>query len=64
MRSWLRDCRRKSNKTLRDISEGAGISIQAYSYIETGERNPTVETAKKIAAVLGFDWTKFFEDTK
>jgi len=29
--------------------------------IETGERRLSVEIAKKIAEILGFDWTKFFE---
>lgn len=32
------------------------------SKIELGERRPSVEVAKKIAAVLGFDWTRFYED--
>jgi transcriptional regulator with XRE-family HTH domain len=32
------------------------------SKIELGERRPSVEVAKKIAAVLFFDWTLFFED--
>ena len=30
--------------------------------IENGNANPSVKVAKKIAAVLGFDWTMFFED--
>ncbi len=33
-----------------------------YSKIERGEANPSVDVAKRIAAVLGFDWTRFFED--
>jgi transcriptional regulator with XRE-family HTH domain len=33
-----------------------------YSVVETGERKPSVKTAKKIANAFGFDWTKFFED--
>lgn len=33
-----------------------------YSKIERGEKNPSVDVAKKIAAVLGFDWTHFYED--
>lgn len=32
--------------------------------IESGDRKPTVKTAKKIAAALGFDWTLFFDDEK
>jgi len=30
--------------------------------IENGNANPSVKVAKKIAAVLGFDWTRFFDD--
>jgi putative transcriptional regulator len=30
--------------------------------VENGNANPSVEVAKKIAAVLGFNWTLFFED--
>lgn len=36
--------------------------MSIYFYIENRNRNPSVETAKKIAAVLGFDWTRFYED--
>ncbi|HOV79554.1 MAG TPA: helix-turn-helix transcriptional regulator [Bacillota bacterium] len=32
------------------------------SVIENGNANPSVEVAKKIAAVLGFDWVWFFDD--
>ena len=33
-----------------------------YSFIELGVRRPSVEVAKKIAAVMGFHWTRFYED--
>ena len=42
----------------------AGISAPSYCNIENGERRPTVENAKAIAGLLGFDWTRFFEDGK
>ena len=45
-----------------DVAEKLGISQQMYSFIETGQRQPSVQVAKRIAAVLGFDWTRFFED--
>lgn len=35
-----------------------------YAMIENGWRGASPKTAKKIAAVLGFDWTLFFEDEK
>jgi len=30
--------------------------------IENGNANPSVKVAKKIAAVLGFDWTRFYDE--
>lgn len=60
MRKWLIDIRGKRTQT--EIATLCGISQNFYSCIETGERKPSVEVAKKIASVLGFDWTKFYED--
>ncbi len=60
MRKWLIELRKGYSQT--QIAEAAGISQQMYSAIELGERRPSVEVAKKIAAVLGFDWTRFYED--
>ena len=60
MRKWLIDLRKGYSQT--QIAEAVGISQQMYSAIELGERRPSVEVAKKIADVFGFDWTRFFED--
>lgn len=60
MREWLRTLR--GNKSQKDIADACGITQQMYCLIELGERRPSVEVAKKIAAVLGFDWTIFFEE--
>lgn len=60
----LRKRREAANMTQAKLSELSGVSQQAICMIERGERNPSAKTAKKLAAVLGFNWTKFFEDTK
>lgn len=60
MRQWLRNLR--GNKSQKDIAEACGITQQMYCWIELGERRPSVEVAKRIAAVMGFDWTRFYED--
>jgi putative transcriptional regulator len=60
LRKWLIDIR--NGRAQAQIAEAAGISQQMYSAIELGERRPSVDVAKKIAAVLGFKWTRFFED--
>lgn len=54
--------REKKNVTQELVSAESGISRAAYCNIENGERRPSVETAKRIAGVLGFEWTRFFEE--
>ena len=61
-RKWLTDIREDKGLNQKEVSDAAGISQPAYSNIENGERNPSVDTAKKIAAVLGFEWTRFYDD--
>lgn len=62
MRDWLLKIRQNQNKTHEDVATDCKITRQFYSMIENGERTPSVDTAKKIAEVLGFSWTKFYED--
>lgn len=57
----LRDDRIARDLTMKQVANEAGISESFYCLIESGDRRPSVETAKKIAAVLGFDWTRFYE---
>ena len=64
IRQWLRDKRVSRELTQKAMAEMAGISQPSYHQIESGDNNPSVETAKKIAAVLGFDWVMFFPDEK
>ena len=60
MRKWLIEIR--NGRTQAQIAKEAGITQQMYSAIELGVRRPSVEVAKKIASVMGFNWTRFFED--
>ena len=62
MRNWLRNKRLEKKLTQSEIAEMAGVDVTMISKIELGERRPSVEVAKKIAAVLSFDWTIFFEE--
>lgn len=59
-RTWL--VRIRGDRSQQAIAARCGISQNFYSWIERGERNPSVEVAKKIASALGFDWTLFYED--
>ena len=57
----LCNLRKKKNLTMREVGLMANISESMYSLIENGKRRPSVDVAKRIAAVLDFDWTLFFE---
>ena len=62
MREWLKDIREERHMSQLEISERVNITQPSYSNIEAGRRNPSIEAAKKIADVLGFPWTRFFDD--
>lgn len=64
MRNWLVNIRKRYNLTQLQVAQRVGIAQPVYNRIETGKSNPSVDTAKKIAAVLGFNWTRFFDDRK
>ena len=58
----LRERRQAMKLTMREVAERAGVTESFYCLIENGARQPSVKTAKAIAAVLGFDWTEFFAE--
>ena len=62
MRTWLKDIRAKKGLTQQEVANAANVDVTMISKIELGERRPSVEVAKKIASVLEFPWTRFFED--
>jgi DNA-binding XRE family transcriptional regulator len=45
--------RAKANLSQVEAAEKAGISQPSWHYIETGERNPSIGVAKKIAKLTG-----------
>lgn len=58
----MRERRAAAKKTLKELALLVGVSECYISQIETGARRPSVPIAKRIAAALGFDWTRFYED--
>ncbi|WP_079480598.1 helix-turn-helix transcriptional regulator [Halobacillus salinus] len=64
MRKWLRKYRIAKCYTQEKTAKESGISRSYYTHIESGVKNPTVSTAKKIAKSLNFNWTLFFEDER
>lgn len=59
---WLKEVRKGKEMTGAEVAEAVGVTQQFYSFIENGRRRPSVDVAKRIAAVLGFEWTRFFEE--
>ncbi len=62
MRKWLVDKRNSLGLTQEEVAKKADIARTTYAMIEQGNRTPSVPVAKKIATVLVFDWTLFFEN--
>lgn len=64
MRDWLVEVRKKQNLSQADVAAKAGIAQSYYAAIETGDRGKplNVDIGKAIAGVLGFDWTRFYDD--
>ncbi|PRS02335.1 transcriptional regulator [Bacillus atrophaeus] len=60
-RTWLLNIRTAANMTQEEVANVAEIKRPYYSQIESGVRRPSVQVAKKISEVLGFDWALFFE---
>lgn len=58
----LKQIRYTKEMTQAKVAEAAGIERASYTMIETGARRPSVEVAKRIAKVLDFDWTLFYEE--
>ena len=62
MRNWLIAIRKARGLTQIQLADAVGMSPSYIALIETGERKVPVWTAKRIAAALGFEWQRFYED--
>lgn len=60
MRDWLVAKRKDQGMSQKDVAKAVRIAQPSYCNIEKGERSPSVEVAKRIAAVLKFEWTYFY----
>jgi len=63
-REWLIAFRNAKGLSQEEVAEAIGVSPSAYSSYEIGIRTPKPKMAKIIAKVFGFQWTKFYEETK
>lgn len=57
----LKKVRIEKSLTQEALATECGVQRTTISMIESGENKPSVELAKKIANVLEFEWTEFFE---
>lgn len=62
MQTWLVAIRKAKKMTQKDVCDVASIAQASYCNIELGKRRPSVPVAKRIAEILGFDWTRFYEE--
>lgn len=63
-RHWLKQIRLAKGMEQKEVALKINKTQACYSFIESGDRNPTVEVAQRIADVLDFDWTLFFPKKK
>lgn len=54
--------RERAGLTQAALADRAGLSRQAIGKLERGEREPTLETAVRLAAALGVPVTAFVPD--
>lgn len=53
MKNFLKTIRRQKNLTINQVCRPTGISTSMWSMAESGSRTPSLETAIKMARVLG-----------
>lgn len=58
---WLEDLRKKKNWTQDKVAGMVDIDRSYIAKIEAGQA-PSVKVAKKLGAIFGFPWQKFFEE--
>ena len=57
----LKEERQKKKLTQQQLADMLGITRQTISHIECGRIKPSIDNAKAIANVLGFEWANFFK---
>lgn len=64
MRLRLIRLRKERKMTQQQVAEVLGITRSFYGMIETGDRNPTLDLAKRIAELFQVDIEEIFFDEK
>lgn len=56
----LKELRKSSNLTLKELALKSGFDGSYLSKIESGDRSPTIESLEKICRALGISLNTFF----
>ena len=54
--------RKEKKLTQAELAQVLGVSQRMIAACEAGERRPSPGLAQRIGAVLGMEWTEFFEE--
>lgn len=57
----LKEKREEKGYTQQSLADEVGVWRSTIAMIENGTNKPSVPLAQKIASILGFNWTEFFE---
>ncbi len=61
-RIWLINSRLNLGLTREKLAQIFQVSVPAYVAYELGTRTPRPVKAKMLAELLGFDWTRFYDE--
>ncbi len=61
LRDWLIEARKTRGKTQAAFAAELGIAQSTLAAYETGDKRPSVKTAKKIGLAIGLPWVRFFD---
>lgn len=63
-RKYLQKLRKEKNLTQQEVAKELGVATVFYGMIERGERNPTLELARKIAILFNSTIDEIFFNKK
>lgn len=61
-RDWLKELRLEKGLTQMEVATRVQISLRFYQMIEQGVKTPSVDNARKISNLIGFDWGRFYKE--
>lgn len=61
--NMVKHYREKAGVQQSDLARRVGITRQALSLIESGQNDPSVKTAMKIAKELNIDWKLLYAES-